>query len=424
MASPALDVGNVLGHYRIVERIGAGGMGIVYRAHDERLQRDVAVKVLSAATLASDAGRKQFRQEALTLSRLNHPNIATVFDFDTQNSTDYLVIEYISGITLDTKLAKHALPEKEVVSLAVQLCQGLEAAHKNGIIHGDLKPSNLQIATDDRLKILDFGLARWMPHGSELGLTVTATATPVFMGTLPYMAPEQLRGSRPDVRSDIWAVGAVIYEMATGKRPFIEATTSLLTDAILNKEPASPKSLNPQVSSGLEKIILTALEKDSSRRYPSSQALTFDLQRVEAGLSPYVVASAAEPSRSKRMKLSLVLSALAVLIALSAGGFWYSRRAQKLTGNDSLAFTARADNSDITLIGSIIPPPEKGNAVKIIVEGQKGETSPDDLGRFKLAVDGKAGDRVRLQIYVNGKMAYDDFQVLPGPITVSLFKPN
>ena len=182
MASPALDVGNVLGHYRIVERIGAGGMGVVYRAHDERLQRDVAVKVLSADTLASDAGRKQFRQEALTLSRLNHPNIATVFDFDTQNGTDYLVIEYISGITLDTKLAKHALPEREVVSLAVQLCQGLEAAHKNGIIHGDLKPSNLQIAADDRLKILDFGLARWMPHGSELGLTVTATATQLRYG--------------------------------------------------------------------------------------------------------------------------------------------------------------------------------------------------------------------------------------------------
>ncbi|MFZ0312906.1 MAG: serine/threonine-protein kinase [Candidatus Korobacteraceae bacterium] len=424
MSSPSLAIGNMLGHYRIVERIGAGGMGVVYRAHDERLQRDVAVKVLSAATLASHAGRKQFRQEALTLSRLNHPNIATVFDFDTENGTDYLVIEYISGITLDTKLAARALPEKEVVSLALQLCQGLEAAHKNGIIHGDLKPSNLQITADDRLKILDFGLARWMPHASELGLTVTVTATQTYMGTLPYMAPEQLRGASPDVRSDTWAVGAVIYEMATGKPPFIEATSSLLADAILNKEPASPTSVSPLLSSGLEKIILTALKKDCARRYQSSHALAADLQRVEVGLSPYVAAAAAERSKLKRMKLSLVLVGLAVMIALMVGGFRYSQRLQKLTGNDALSFTARADSSEITLLGSIIPPPEKGNAVKIVVEGQKGETSPDEFGRFKLSVNGNAGDRFRLQIYVNGKMAYDDFQVLPGPIAVSLFKPN
>jgi len=422
MASPALAVGNVLGHYRIVERIGAGGMGVVYRAHDERLQRDVAVKVLSAATLASHAGRKQFRQEALTLSRLNHPNIATVFDFDSQNDTDYLVIEYISGITLDTKLAGKALPEKEVLNLAVQLCQGLEAAHKSGIIHGDLKPSNLQITADDRVKILDFGLARWMPHGSEHGLTVTATATQEHMGTLPYMAPEQLRGARADARSDIWAVGAVVYEMATGKRPFIEPTSPQLIDAILHKEPAPPRSLNPQVSSGLEKIILTVLEKDLSKRYQSVKSLTSDLQRVEAGFSPFVAAAAAERSKSRRKRLSLALVGVAAVATLTLGGFWYFEQAQTPAAKD--AFVGLAHASEITLTGSIIPPPEKGNAVKIVVEGQKGETSPDELGRFKLDVNGKAGDRVRLQIYVNGKMAYDDFQVLPGPIAVSLVKPN
>ncbi len=424
MASPALDIGQVLGHYRIVERIGAGGMGVVYRARDERLQRDVAVKVLSAATLASHSGRKQFRQEALTLSRLSHPNIATVFDFDTQNGTDYLVIEYISGITLDTKLAGRALPEKEVVSLAVQLCQGLEAAHNSGIIHGDLKPSNLQITADARLKILDFGLARWMPHASEYGLTVTATAAQGYMGTLAYMAPEQLRGAKPDRRSDVWAVGSVIYEMATGKHVFVGPTSPQLIDAILNKEPASPRSVNPQVSSGLERVILTALQKDPCRRYQSAEALTVDLQRIEAGLSPFVIAAVAERSKSKQKKLSLLMAGVALTVALSTGGFWYARRAQNLTDNDSLAFKVRADSSDITLIGSIIPPPEKGNAIKIVVEGQKGETFPDDLGRFKLMVNGRAGDRIRLQIYVNGKMAYDDFQVLPGPIAVSLFKPN
>jgi serine/threonine protein kinase len=169
MSSPALTIGEVLGHYRIVEQIGVGGMGVVYRAYDELLQRDVAIKVLAAGTLADDAARKRFRKEALTLSRLNHPNIATVFDFDTQNGTDFLVIEYISGVTLNAKLAGIALPEKEIISLATQLSQGLEAAHQSGVIHGDLKPSNLQITTHTRMKILDFGLARWMPVPTNLG---------------------------------------------------------------------------------------------------------------------------------------------------------------------------------------------------------------------------------------------------------------
>jgi tetratricopeptide (TPR) repeat protein/tRNA A-37 threonylcarbamoyl transferase component Bud32 len=320
MSSPAFSIGEVLGHYRIVEQIGAGGMGVVYRAQDERLQRDVAIKVLAAGTLADDAARKRFRKEALTLSRLNHPNIATVFDFDTQNGTDFLVTEFISGVTLDTKLARLALPEKETVSLAIQLSQGLEAAHQSGIIHGDLKPSNLQITSDARLKILDFGLARWMPHASELGLTVTMTETHEHMGTLAYMAPEQFRGASPDVRSDIWGAGAVIYEMATGKRPFIEPTGPQLVNAILSKEPASPKSLNRQVSAGLEKIILRALEKDPSRRYQSFGALTADLQKIEAGLSP------AAPAASARR----TVIALTVLLAVALGvtGYLAFRRSE------------------------------------------------------------------------------------------------
>ncbi len=321
MSSPAFTVGEVLGHYRIVEQIGAGGMGVVYRAHDERLQRDVAFKVLAAGTLADDSARKRFRKEALTLSRLNHPNIAIVFDFDTQNGTDFLVTEYISGVTLNTKLAGMALPEKEVVSLATQLSQGLEAAHQAGIIHGDLKPSNLQITSDARLKILDFGLARWMPHASELGLTVTVTEAHGHMGTLAYMAPEQFRGAGPDVRSDIWGAGAVIYEMATGKRPFIDGTSPQVVNAILSKEPASPRTLNRQVSSGLEKIILKALEKDPSRRYQSAGALTADLQRINAGLSP-----AGAPWASA-WRVAIALTVLLVL-ALGVVGYLALRRSQ------------------------------------------------------------------------------------------------
>src|SRR5580704_8305345 len=177
-----------LSHYRVLERIGAGGMGVVYRAHDEQLDRDVAVKVLSSGLLADDAARKRFRKEALSLARLNHPNIATVHEFGTQDGTDFLVTEYIPGTTLDSKLARGALSTKEVIDLGGQLMHGLTAAHEQGIVHRDLKLGNLRLTADGRLKILDFGLAQLTPQASEQGLTVTLTKSQELTGTLPYMA--------------------------------------------------------------------------------------------------------------------------------------------------------------------------------------------------------------------------------------------
>src|SRR3989454_406296 len=218
MTAPFQLVGQVLGHYRIIEQIGAGGMGIVYRAHDEQLDRDVALKVLFAGMLADESARKRFRKEALALAKLNHPNIETVFEFGNQDDVDFLVTEYIPGITLDAKLAGGSLAETEVVRLGTQLAEGLEAAHQQGVIHRDLKPGNLRITPDGRLKILDFGLAQLMPHASQIGLTVTLTQSQQVTGTLPYMAPEQLRSEPLDFRSDIYAAGAVLYEMATGRR--------------------------------------------------------------------------------------------------------------------------------------------------------------------------------------------------------------
>src|SRR5689334_2721233 len=220
MAAPLQFVGQTLGHYRIIEQIGAGGMGVVYRARDEHLERDVAIKVLPVGTLADEGGRKRFRKEALALAKLNHPNIATIFEFSSQNGKDYLVTEYISGQTLDEKLATDALSEKEVVGLGIQLAQGLSAAHEHDIVHRDLKPANLRLTSDGRLKVLDFGLAQLMPHASEIGMTATLTQSQEVTGTLPYMAPEQLRGDPAEARTDIWAAGAVLYEMATGHRPF------------------------------------------------------------------------------------------------------------------------------------------------------------------------------------------------------------
>jgi serine/threonine protein kinase len=178
----------------------------------------------------------------MALARLNHPNIATVHEFGSQEGTDFLVIEYISGLTLDTKLSVGALATEEVIAMGIQLAQGLSAAHEHGIVHRDLKPANLRLTPDGRLKILDFGLAQLMPHVSELGLTDTLTQSQEITGTLPYMSPEQLRAGIADARSDIWSAGAVLYEMATRQRPFVEKVAGALMDDIIHKAPRSPRS--------------------------------------------------------------------------------------------------------------------------------------------------------------------------------------
>src|SRR6476661_471776 len=279
-------IGQTLSHYRILEQIGAGGMGVVYLAHDERLERDVALKVLPAGTLADEASRKRFRREALTLSKLNHPNIATVFDFDADNDTDFLVTEYITGVTLDAKLAGGALPWKEVVGLGKQLAEGLQAAHAKGIVHRDLKPANLRLTSDGRLKILDFGLAQFAHPEGDLSVTASLTSSQQITGTLPYMSPEQLRGEPSDRRTDIWAAGAVLYELSTGKRPFPETHGPMLINAILNQEPELPSRINPQISAGLESVIWKALRKNRADRYQSVGELEEDLERLTAGVSP------------------------------------------------------------------------------------------------------------------------------------------
>src|SRR5438874_7999970 len=211
-----------LGRYRIAEQIGAGGMGVVYRARDQRLDRDVAVKVLPPGSLMDQASRSRFRKEALALSRLTHPNIAVVHDFDTRDDTDFLVMELVPGITLEEKLVAGPLDESEALNLVMQLVEGLAAAHERGVIHCDIKPSNLRVTPDGRLKILDFGLAKLLKHGDAASMTASITQNYGVTGTLAYMSPEQLRGNPLDERTDIYAAGCVLYEIATGQRLFPE----------------------------------------------------------------------------------------------------------------------------------------------------------------------------------------------------------
>jgi TolB-like protein/Tfp pilus assembly protein PilF len=319
-------VGQTLRHYLIVEKIGAGGTGEVFRARDQHLFRDVAIKVLPRGTLITEWSRKHFRTEALLLSKLNHPNVTTIHDFDTQHGVDFLVMEYIPGITLNKKLATESLSEKEVIRLGIQLADGLTAAHEQGIVHRDLKPGNLRLTSDGRLKILDFGLASLrLPEGDGS----IASETQTMAGTLPYMAPEQLSGAKVDARTDIHAAGSVLYEMATGQRPFADVERSQLVSAILRQAPQPPTTLNPRLSPDLARIITKCLEKEPENRYQSAKELAVDLRRLardtESGY--HIAEAAAVPPQARIFGRRWLLAGAGGIgiVLLAAAAFWFTR---------------------------------------------------------------------------------------------------
>jgi serine/threonine-protein kinase len=312
-------VGLELGHYRIVEKIGAGGMGKVYRGRDEHLVRDVAVKVLPPGMLIDESARKHFRQEALILSQLDHPNIAIIYDFDTQEDIDFLVMEYIPGVTLAEKVAGRPLPEKDVLHFAKQLTDGLAAAHEHGVVHRDLKPGNLRVTDDGRLKILDFGLAKLWHPVIDNATTQSLSEKGTIAGTLPYMAPEQLLGTTIDTRTDIHAVGCILYEMSTGRRPFTDTERSQLIGAILHKPPELPSTLNRRLSPELEWIITKCLEKDPEDRYQSAKELAVDLRRLGPPSTITALRQPIPPRKKKQNPLRrAVVSVLLTLLAVTA----------------------------------------------------------------------------------------------------------
>src|SRR3989338_2147924 len=305
-------IGRTLGHYRIVEKIGKGGMGEVYRPRDEHLNRDVAVKVLPPGTLADDAARKRFHKEALALSKLNHPNIATVHDFDTEDGVDFLVMEHIAGVTLAEKLAGGPLPEQEVARLGTEVAAALEEAHEHGAVHRDLKPRNIKVTPKGQVKVLDFGLARLLKPFSETGSTESLTETHALAGTLPYRAPEQLRGQPADARSDIWALGVVLYEAATGARPFQGGSGAEVSAAILRER---PRAWPPRVPVQLQQVIERCLEKEPGRRYQRAGEVRAALEAVQAGTGDFW-----EAWRYQLVRRPWLLLAVS-LLALLVGGY-------------------------------------------------------------------------------------------------------
>jgi eukaryotic-like serine/threonine-protein kinase len=323
------EIGQVLGHYRITELVGSGGMGVVYRALDQQLDRDVAVKILPQLHLLSESSRRQFRREALSLARITDPNVAMAFDFGRDGGFDYLVTEYVPGVTLSAKIAGRPLPESEVLNLGKQLASGLEHAHRQGVIHRDLKPGNLRVTPDGRLKILDFGLAFLLQAENAPTATVPITESFDNAGTLPYMSPEQIKGHKPDARADVWSAGAVLYEMATGKCPFGDLTGSPLIAAILDQTPTLPRALNPKISEGLERVILRTMQKDPGERYQSAGDLRFDLNSLATGTAPLY----ATPERSR---FSVLWAVVALGIVLAVGFWWTHRQSQSRPAEDQI----------------------------------------------------------------------------------------
>jgi len=280
---PESLVGQTLSHYRIVKRLGGGGFGVVYLARDQRLNREVAVKVLRGRALADEKSRRRFRHEALALSKLNHPHIASIYDFDSQDGVDFIAMEFVAGTPLSDRIGRGALPEREAVLIAIQVAEALVEAHAHGVVHRDLKPGNVVLTPKGEAKVLDFGLAR-LARTSTGSATVSESLTEPnqIMGTFAYMPPETLEGQRADARSDLYSLGVVLFEMLTGHRPFPDEQPHELYSAILHQRPPAPSVLNARISSILERIVLRALEKDPARRPQNAQEFLLELRGTAA----------------------------------------------------------------------------------------------------------------------------------------------
>lgn len=317
-----LSPGLVLGHYRVVSRLGAGGMGEVYRAWDTRLERDVALKVLPGEVAGDPERLRRFEQEARAASALNHPNVAHIYDIGEAGGVHYIAMEYVEGESLGARIGRGPLEVSEVVERARQVAEALEAAHEKGVTHRDIKPANIMVTPRGQVKVLDFGLAKVTRPAVEDGATQAMTQPGVVMGTMRYMSPEQALGRDVDHRTDIFSFGVMLYEMASGKQPFTGASAVQTLDQILHATPPPA----PGVPEELRAIIGKCLEKDCDKRYGSARELLADLKQLQRGNEP-TVAAVVPVKTAPRRRVAVVLAALVLLLAgVGYTGGWGSAR--------------------------------------------------------------------------------------------------